>query len=94
MNGNDVLKKLGGRKFVLAVAAFLGSLGAGITGIVIGNTSLATAGTICSVISAALYAACEAYVDAASVASSTSTTTNVTTNTTVTKGTEDAEKNN
>lgn len=57
-------EKLTSRKFWLATSAFLGSLGASITGIASGDTRLATVGIICSMLSAAIYAAAEAYVDA------------------------------
>lgn len=55
------------RKFLMAVAAFLASLGASITGIVTDNKYISTAGLICTVLSAAIYAACEAFVDASKV---------------------------
>lgn len=48
----------------MALAAFLASLGASITGIASGNETLTVIGTICTTVSAALYAAMEAYVDA------------------------------
>lgn len=60
----NMKEKLTSRKFWLATAAFLGSLGASITGMASGNNHLATAGLICSMLSAAIYAAAEAYVDA------------------------------
>jgi len=56
-------EKLTSRKFWLMAAAFLGSIGASITGMSTGNNRLATAGLICSMLSAAIYAAAEAYVD-------------------------------
>lgn len=59
--------KLTSRKFWVMVAAFLGSLGVGIAGITIGKIDLAIVGTICSVLSSALYAAIEASVDRANV---------------------------
>lgn len=52
------------RKFLISAAAFLGSLGASITGMVINNQVISTIGVICTVVSAAIYAAAEAYVDA------------------------------
>lgn len=73
--------KIMSRKLWLAIAAFVGSIGAGITGLVIGNTDLTIAGTICCVVSAAMYQASEAYIDAASAASKT-TSTSVTASTT------------
>ena len=57
--------KLTSRKFLISVAAFLGSFGTGITGLATGNQTLAMAGGACMVLSAAIYAGCEAYVDAA-----------------------------
>ena len=80
---NTFISKITSRKFIIAVAAFLASLGTEISGISTGNQKLATVGLICTVFSAAIYAASEAYVDAASVRSSTNAT--VTTNTTVVK---------
>lgn len=63
------MEKYLSRKFILAVAAFVGSLGASISGLVIGNTDLTTVGVIMCAFSAAIYAAAEAYVDAADVSS-------------------------
>ena len=57
--------KLTSRKFWICVAAALGSLGTGITGLVQGNQTLALVGGICTVVSAAIYAFCEAWTDAA-----------------------------
>lgn len=65
------MDKLKSRKFWIAVAAFLASIGAGITGLTIDNTVIATVGIICSIVSAAIYAACEAYIDGASLKSNT-----------------------
>lgn len=53
------------RKFLMALAAVLASLGTSISGISSGNEKLAVVGIICTVASAAIYAGCEAYVDAA-----------------------------
>lgn len=55
------------RKFWLAVSAFLASLGTGISGIIVGNQTLAIVGSCLSVLSASIYAFCEAYVDAKAV---------------------------
>lgn len=63
--------KFKSRKFLMALAAFLASLGAGISGLIVGNEALSLAGGILCVVSAAIYAFCEAYVDAASVKSET-----------------------
>lgn len=63
------VEKITSRKFLLAFAAFLGSLGAGITGLATGNEAVALTGGILMVFSAAIYAACEAYVDGKSAES-------------------------
>lgn len=73
--------KLTSRKFWLAVAAGLASVGASIAGLATDNEAIAGAGIVCTVASAAIYAAAEAYVDGKSVASCTtvsSTETKVT----------------
>ncbi len=57
-------EKLLSRKFLISVAAFLGSIGASIAGIAIHNEVISTVGLICTVLSAAIYAGCEAFVDA------------------------------
>lgn len=57
-------QKLTSRKFWLATAAFLMSLGTSISGIATSNNKIAIVGIICSMMSAAIYAAAEAYVDA------------------------------
>lgn len=56
-------EKLTSRKFWLCVAAGLASLGAGISGIIVGNETLAIVGSVLTVISASIYAFCEAWVD-------------------------------
>ena len=66
-----MLEKLTSRKFLIALAAFLSSLGTGITGLCINNEAVAMTGGILCVVSAAIYAACEAYVDGASIKSNT-----------------------
>ena len=55
------------RKFWLSVSAMLASLGTGISGIIVGNQTLAIIGSVCTVISAAIYAFCEAWVDGKAV---------------------------
>ena len=60
MNG-----KLRSRKFWISVAAFLGSIAASVAGIVTEEKWITITGTVCGVLSAAIYAAAEAYVDAA-----------------------------
>lgn len=57
------MDKLTSRKFWICVAAALASLGTGISGIVAGNQTLTIIGSICTVVSAAIYAFCEAWVD-------------------------------
>lgn len=64
MNMKD---KLTSRKFWICVAAALASLGTGISGIVVGNQTLAIIGSVCTVVSAAIYAFCEAWVDGKAV---------------------------
>lgn len=59
--------KLTSRKFWMCVAAALASLGTGIGGIVVGNQTLAIIGSVCTVLSAAIYAFCEAWVDSKAV---------------------------
>lgn len=68
------MEKLKSRKFWIAVAAFLASIGAGLAGV-----ADPTVCTVCCVLSAAIYAACEAYVDGQSAASTT-TSVSATTN--------------
>lgn len=69
-----MMNKLMSRKFWICTAAFLASLGTGISGLAAGHDGLATGGAICMVVSAAIYAACEAYVDGASLKSNQSIT--------------------
>lgn len=70
MDKEEILRKLTSRKFWLAVAAMLGSIGASVAGLQSGNDAVVTIGIIASVASAAIYAAAEAYVDAARLANS------------------------
>ena len=65
MTTEDIIRKLTSRKFWLCVAAFLGSIAASIAGITTSNETVAIVGTVCGVISAAIYAAAEQAVDAA-----------------------------
>ena len=59
--------KLTSRKFLLSLAAFLASLATSITGITTENQTITIIGTVCGILSAAIYAACEDYVDARAV---------------------------
>ena len=59
--------KLTSRKFWLSVAAFLGSVAVSISGIVTDNQTITIIGTVCGILSAAIYAAAEAYVDGKAV---------------------------
>lgn len=68
------MSKLTSRKFWISVAAFLASVATSIAGLSIDEPMIATAGIICGVLSAAIYAATEAYVDGASVSANTTTT--------------------
>lgn len=73
--------KLTSRKFWLAVAAALGSIGTSITGLVIGDLDLTKWGAVLLVMSGGIYAFCEAYVDGKSLSANT-TTTSLSANTT------------
>jgi uncharacterized membrane protein (UPF0136 family) len=57
------MNKLKSRKFWIAVASMLASIGAGIVGMANDNSKLALVGTICTIVSGAIYSFCEAYVD-------------------------------
>ncbi len=67
MSKDEMIRKLTSRKFWLALAAMLGSIGTSIAGIQSGNDTVAAVGVIASVLSAAIYAGAEAYVDAARI---------------------------
>lgn len=56
--------KFTSRKFLICLAAFLESMGTSIAALHTGNQTVALAGIICAMVSAAIYAACEAWVDA------------------------------
>jgi hypothetical protein len=71
----NIQSKLTSRKFWVAVAAMLASIGTSIGGVVSDNQTLATVGVVCLIVSQAIYSFCEAYVDAASVRADTKTTT-------------------
>lgn len=55
--------KLKSRKFWICVAAFLASIATSISGISTNNQTVIIIGTVCSILSAAIYAFCEAWVD-------------------------------
>ena len=61
------MSKLTSRKFWICVAAFLGSIAASISGIVTENQTVIIIGTVCGILSAAIYAFCEAWVDGKAV---------------------------
>lgn len=61
------MDKLKSRKFWICVAAFLGSIATSISGIVTDNQTVIIIGTICGILSAAIYAFCEAWVDGKAV---------------------------
>ena len=61
------MDKLKSRKFWICVAAFLGSIAASISGIVTENQVVTIIGTVCGILSAAIYAFCEAWVDGKAV---------------------------
>lgn len=88
MNKDDFIRKITSRKFLIAAAAFLAALGAGLSGVADPNVC-----AICMAVSAAIYAACEAYVDgAAAKANQTVSTTSVTASSTSQKVVEQAFK--
>ena len=72
----DIKRKITSRKFWLCVAAFLASIGASIAGIQTSDTVITTIGTVCAIISAAIYAAAEASVDKAAIAKEAKTASN------------------
>lgn len=57
------MSKLTSRKFWMCVAAFLASIATSIAGIRTDNHTVLIIGTICGILSAAVYAFCEAWVD-------------------------------
>ena len=59
--------KLTSRKFWICVAAFLGSVATSISGIVTSNQTVIIIGTVCGILSAAIYAFCEAWIDSRAV---------------------------
>ena len=69
---SDWKTKLTSRKFWICVAAFLGSVATSIAGLYTSNQTVVVIGTVCGILSAAIYAFCEAWVDG-KAASNTST---------------------
>lgn len=61
------MKGFTSRKFIICVAAFLGSIGTSIAALHSDNQIVASTGIICAILSAAIYAAVEAYVDGKAV---------------------------
>lgn len=64
---NDFVNKITSRKFILCLAAFLGSVATSISGIVTSNQTVIIIGTVCGILSAGLYAFAEAWVDGKAV---------------------------
>ena len=61
------MNKLTSRKFWICVAAFLASIATSIAGITTSNQTVIIIGTVCGILSAAIYAFCEAWVDGKAV---------------------------
>ena len=61
------MDKLKSRKFWICVAAFLASIATSIAGISSENQTVTIVGTVCGILSAAIYSACEAWVDGKAV---------------------------
>lgn len=61
------MEKLKSRKFWICVAAMLASIATSIAGISTENQTVIIIGTVCGIISAAIYAFCEAWVDGKAV---------------------------
>ena len=61
------MARLTSRKFLLCLAAFLGSIGTSIAALHTDNQRVAIVGMVCAILSAAIYAAVEAYVDGKAV---------------------------
>ena len=60
-------EKLTSRKFWICVAAFMASIATSISGIATSNQTVTVIGTVCGILSAAIYAFCEAWVDGKAV---------------------------
>ena len=61
------MDKLKSRKFWICVAAFLASIATSIAGITTDNQTIIIIGTVCGILSAAIYAFCEAWIDGKAV---------------------------
>ena len=61
------MSKLKSRKFWICVAAFLASIGTSIVALKSDNQIVAGVGTVCTILSAAIYAFAEAWVDGKAV---------------------------
>lgn len=61
------MNKLTSRKFWICVAAFLASIATSIAGLCTSNQYITIIGTVCGILSAAIYAFCEAWVDSKAV---------------------------
>lgn len=61
------MEKLTSRKFWICVAAFLASIAVSISGLASNNATITAIGTVCGILSAAIYAFCEAWVDGKAV---------------------------
>ena len=61
------MEKLTSRKFWICVAAFLASVATSIAGIATDKQTVLIIGTVCGILSAAIYAFCEAWVDGKAV---------------------------
>ena len=57
------MDKLKSRKFWVCVAAMLASIATSISGIKSDNETVIIIGTVCSIVSAAIYAFCESWCD-------------------------------
>lgn len=64
------MNKLTSRKFWICVAAFFASVATSVAGIKSDNQTVLIIGTICGILSAAIYAFCEAWVDGKAVKTS------------------------
>lgn len=64
---NKFIERISSRKFLISVAAFLASVATSISGIVTNNQTVIVIGTVCGILSAAIYAFCEAWVDGKAV---------------------------